>query len=389
MKQLQKTDFIRGLLRAAVGPDVDVETLAVFEATATSTVPFRGKAGTIFENAVIAPNTLHQLATLANSDNAPLLIDHNMNGTPKGKMFYGEVIPQDNGYTELRTLLYVDPTEVELLAKMEHSTVDEVSIAFLPSKINCSQCGFDYIAAANDDNIIPMLMLECDEGHKIGKDGTHTILNGASELLELSVVSRGAAKNSRIIGQSDSILGKDVQRLAASGLDVNQFCVTASAEKGQNDMDLTDLVTRLSDTKAELAVANRDREAVAEELAEEKGKRATAEKRIEELTQELSTARQEAEEAPSAEERKESGKNKEERDEAHTFLSAQYSAVLTAAGKNDFEVPETVTELIAGIEEHKAELSAIIPTGGKAEGAKTNDTVSEPAPNLAQFKLKN
>lgn len=391
MKQLQKTPFVSSVLRAIVGSDVDIDSLAVFEATATSTIPLRGKDGTIHEKAVIAPHTLSALAELANNEGAPLMMDHNMDGSPFGKFFYGQVMPQENGHTELRSLFYVDSTEDKLIAKMDAGTVDEVSIAFLPEKMNCNQCGFDYMAALKDGDVLPLITRECENGHKIGVDGTHIILNGVQELLELSVVSRGAAKNSKIIGQSESKLGMDGQRLAAKGLDINELYVTATAtNEGSNDMsDITTLVTQLSDTKGDLKVALADRARLEEELSEAKGARSAADKRVTELEAELATARQEADEAPSAEEKQEAKQDKEDKDKAKTFLSAQYEAVMLASGKtkDEITVPETVAELIAGIEEHKAELSALFPIGGKSVGA-ADDNREVVSGNLDHFKTR-
>lgn len=387
MKQLEKTPFIRSVLSAIVGVDVDVDRLAVFEAIATSTIPLRGKDGTLFERAVIAPVTLHQLAQAANNEGAPLMMDHNMSGTPKGKFFYGEVMPQESGQTELRGLFYVDPVENDLLAKVDGGTADEVSIAFLPDKINCSQCGFDYKAEADSGNIVPMLLRTCDNGHEVGTDGTHVILNGVSDLLELSVVSRGAAKNSKIVGQTNAMLAKDVQRLAANGLDINQLYVTASAEKGQNDMDLTQLVSQLTDTKAELSVSKTDRDRLETELAKAVGERNTAQARVTELEAELANSPSIPEVDEIKEERKEAAKVSEEAKAAADFLSGQYVAVLTAAGKTDIKAPDTIPELIAGIKEHKAELSAVLPIDGRSQGKgeENEETVKS---NLDVFRVK-
>jgi len=369
MKRLQKTDFINKLLASAVGPDVDTTNFPVWEVAATSSVPLRGKTGTIFENAVIQDNTLFQLAAAINRDPLPLMMDHNMEGTPYGKFFYAEVMPNEYGYQELRGFKYVDPTEATTVAKIDNGTLNEVSIAFASQEMRCNKCGFDYAKAIDEGNIMPAVTRTCENGHTIGKDGTHVQLIGVKDTLELSLVSRGAAKNSKIVGQSDSKLSREVERLAAHGLSLSDVYVTASASQGFDNMDMNDLIVQLSDSKAKAAVAESNVTRLERELAEVTGARNEAESRTRQLEADLAAARAEQATAPDAEALAAAEKDTKA---SVDFLQKQYVAVLSAAGKTDVVAPETVSELIAGIEEHKAELSAILPTGGVALGANSN-----------------
>lgn len=385
MKQIQKNDFVTSLLKGAVGQDVDVTAFPVWEVAATSNVPLRGKQGTIFENAVITTPTLFQLAAHVNREPLPLMMDHDMNGAPKGKFFYAEVIPNEYGYQELRGYKYLDPTENILIAKVNNSTVDEVSIAFAANTIRCNKCGFDFKAAFEADNIMPMITRTCENGHVIGKDGTHVELDGVEDALELSLVSRGAAKNSKIVGQSESKLGKQIERLAAHGLDINSLYVTATASKGIENMDINDLVVQLADAKSKAAVAENDRDRLERELAEARGAQREAETRATELEAELANAQTVASEAPSAEEREQAEKDSKNAKAAADFLKGQYVGVLTAAGKTDVEAPDDIEALIAGINEHKAELSAILPTGGVSVQANANDKKTD-SEDLSSFR---
>lgn len=372
MKQIRKNDFVISLLKGAVGPDVDVSTFPVWEVAATSNVPLRGKQGTIFENAVIQSTTLFQLAAAINHEPLPVMIDHDMSGAPKGKFFYAEVLPNDFGYQELRGYQYVNPIEDKLVATVDNGTYDEVSIAFAAQKMTCNKCGWDYKASFDSDNMIPFFTRTCENGHTIGKDGTHLELWGVEDTLELSLVSRGAAKNSKIIGQSESKLGKHFERLAAHGLDINSLYVTATASKGIEDMadiNFSDLVVQLADAKSKAAVAENDRSRLERELAEAVGARNEAETRVTELESELRTARATAEEAPSAEEREQARTDSEAAKAAADFLKGQYIAVKAAAGETDVEAPDNVAELIAGIEKHVPELSKILPVGGLTEAS--------------------
>jgi hypothetical protein len=363
MKRLQKTDFINKLLSSAVGADVDTTNFPVWEVAATSSVPLRGKDGTIFEGAVISPNTLFQLSAVINREPLPLMMDHNMEGSPYGKFFYAEVLPNEYGYQELRGFKYVDPSEHGVIAKVDNGTIDEVSIAFRASEMKCSKCGWDYAKAVDEDNVMPVITRTCENGHVIGKDGTHLELEGVRDALELSLVSRGAAKNSKIIGQSDSKLSKQVERLAAHGLELSDVYVTASASKGFDDMDINDLVTQLSDAKARASTAESDLEKANRELAEARGAQHEAETRAREAEAALREAEAGAAAAPTDEQKEQAEKDSKAAKAAADYLKTEFLALSAVAGKTDATAPEDVEELVAKIKEIKPELSAIIPTG--------------------------
>jgi hypothetical protein len=380
MKRLQKTDFINKLLASTVGADVDTTNFPVWEVVATSSVPLRGKDGTIFESAVISPNTLFELAAYVNRDPLPLVMDHDMSGHPKGKFFYGQVMPNEFGFQELRGFKYVDPTESDTVAKIDNGTVDEVSIAFASREMKCSKCGWDYATAVAEDNLMPLLTRTCENGHTIGQDGTHLELEGVRDALELSLVSRGAAKNSKIIGQSDSKLSKQVERLAAHGLSLSDIYVTASASKGIDDMDMKDLIIELSDAKAGKATAEKDVERLERELAAERGKRNEADAKANDLERELADARAAAQAAPAEETeavKQEREQNARDAKASVDFLTKQYTAVMAAAGKTDATPPTTAEDLIAKITEIQPELSAIIPTDGVTVAANSGGEKSD------------
>lgn len=386
MKRLARTDFISKLLASTVGADVDTTNFPVYEVVATSSVPLRGKDGTLFEGAVINDNTLFQLAAAINRDPLPLMMDHNMEGTPYGKFFYAEVMPNEYGYQELRGLQYVDPTENTTVAKIENGTVNEVSIAFAAQKMTCNQCGWDFAKAIAEENYLPVMTRTCENGHTIGKNGTYLNLEGVKDTLELSLVSRGAAKNSKIIGQSDSKLSREVERLAAHGLSLSDIYVTASASKGFDDMDMKDLIVELSTAKADKAVAEKDVSRLERELAEVTGARNEAEAKARQLETELAEARAAQASEPSPEAVEEAARNAKDAKASVEFLKEQYVAVLTAAGKTDVTAPNNAEELIAGIKEHKAELSAILPTGGVAAGANDKGE-GDTATSFTQFRV--
>src|ERR1041384_6172409 len=289
MKQKQHTPFITGLLKKTLGEEADTGSLAVFEVVATSSRPL--KKNGIYKNAVITPLTLAQMAQAVVREPIPFMQDHNMEGTPKGKFFYAEM-RQDSGIPELRGLFYLDPTEVDLIAKMNYGTQDEVSVGFLPSSIKCSACGFDYMAALRAGDYEPMMKLTCKHGHKLNQGGVHAKVDGLEDFMELSAVSRGAAPNSKIIGNDNAKLGLDVEKLAASGIDVSDLFLTASASEGVDEVDINDLVVQLTDAKANVLTVTARAETAETALTAATDRATTAEARVTELETELTAARE-------------------------------------------------------------------------------------------------
>lgn len=375
MKQKPHTPFITNLLKKTVGEDADTGALPVFEVVATSARPLKKKG--LYDKAVISPITLAQMAQWVNREAIPLMQDHNMEGAPKGKFFYAEM-RQDSGVPELRGLFYVDPSETEIVSKANTGTLDEVSVGFLPSSIKCSQCKWDYMAALRGGDYEPLLTLTCKNGHKLNKDGVHAMVDGLEDFMELSVVSRGAAPNSKIIGNDNAKLGEHVEKLAASGFDVSDLYLTASASEGVEEVDLSELVTKLSDAQANVLVVTARAETAETALQAANDRATTAEARVTELETELAAAQEAT--APT--------EDAAALGAAQDFLSKQYTAVLTAAGVTEITVPDTVAELIAGIEDHRAKLSAILPVGGVALSANHQEDKTEVPANLSAFKRK-
>ena len=377
MKQLPHTPFITALLKKTLGEAADTASLPVFEVVATSSVPLK-KQG-LYDGAIITPTTMAQMAQWVNNEALPLMQDHNMEGTPKGKFFYGEM-RQDSGIPELRGLFYIDPTETELVAKANSGTLDETSVGFLPSSLKCSACSWDYMAALKAGNYEPMLNKTCANGHALGKGGVHAKVDGLEDFMELSLVSRGAAKNSKIIGNDNAKLGAHIEKLAAAGFDTNELYLTASASQGENNVDLTELIAKLGQTTVDLALANANvtrLEASATQVTTLQTEIDTTKARVTELEGELETAK--AAVAPT--------EDAEALTLATDFIGKQYVAVLAAAGKTDAALPDNIKDMVAGITENHAKLSAILPIGGVGTPAgETNEAKDDATARLSAFK---
>jgi len=384
MKELTKTPFITALLSKTVGEGVDVSNLHVYEVTATSTIALRGKGGTVFHKAKISPNTIAQLAQQVNRDAVPLMMDHDMRGTPYGKFFYAEAIPRDDGEVELRGYLYVDSSEEKILTKLNSGSIDEVSIQFHQSKMLCSECGFDYMEAAANDDYMPFIKLECDEGHKIGENGVHTNLVGVEEVFELSLVSRGAAKNSKIIAPSDAKLGQEAQRLAAAGVELgNYYCTASASDEGVEEVNFESFMTQLN-------TVNGEKQNLAVELSDVKSKLSAEEQKVSDLNSQIATLTEERDalqtqinEADSDE-----GMTEEQTTALNAYIGKQYVALKTLDGDTDAKALDNVAEMVDFIDKNEARLSALIPAGGASTAASGGQSEEDLAKAKDEARLK-
>lgn len=370
------TPTLSAQIKAAVGEDVDTENLAVFEAIALNTKPLPGKNGTIFEQAMIMPVTLSQMASSLNSGkHLPLISDHQLMGEPKGRVFAGGLEYASDGGIELRVLFYLDPTEFNLIAKLNSGSLDEVSVQFLSSQFLCSECGWDYFApGATSDNFYERT---CGNGHTIGTDGVHAELVGLDTFLELSLVARGAADTPKIIGKSASKLAPATQlRLAASGVEIDGLIcrgiqgeapVTTPIDFTKLTSDLVAAQVGVATLTAGQVTLTAERDALTASL--------TA------ANAELATTKTELEAAKAA------PTNEADYQLALTFLSDVFTKVAVAAGKTD-PAPATVAELQAGILEMTSDLTAILPVGGVSAGAADVAANTKPAIVASAFSTR-
>ena len=368
MKQLTMTPALSAMIKQAVGEDVDTNQLAVFETIALNTNPLPGKRGSLFENAVVEPITLKQMVESLNSGgHLPLIADHELLGAPKGRVFHAGLDIAADGALEMRALFYLDPTESDLIAKLNAGSLDEVSVAFLAKEFLCSECGWDYFGASSTpDNIYTRT---CGNGHQIGTNGVHGEMFGLNQFVEMSLVARGAADKPKIVGKSQAKLAPEgLQLLAASGFQMDELIVQASAANKEVKMDLSALTAQLTSLSAEkgeltvkLSAAETARDAATSQVTTLTATVAERDATIVTLTAERDTlaARPEAEVGT-------------ERDEAVTFLQEQVNHLLVASGKPKLEgdaLPGKVADLKAKISELTGNLTSILPVGGKSVGA--------------------
>jgi hypothetical protein len=377
MKRLELTPQLQQLIKDRVGEDVSLDGIAVFEAISLNNKPLPGKKGTIWEGAVATPLTLKQIKDKIDGGfTIPLQLNHDMVNLPTGRVFDAGLNYADDGSFELRTLFYLDASEAELASKIDQGIVDEVSISFLPTSYLCSECGWDYLGeGANFENFFTRT---CANDHKVGEDGVHVNMVGLADLIELSLVARGAAANPKIVGRSASKLAPaSAQRLAARGFEIDGLVCQASRGEDLVNTDklVADLVAAQTQVgvltaaaeghQAALTAANQRVTAIQAELT-------AAQEQVTELETQLTAAKDESKAS--------------EAGAATTWLTASLTKLLTAAGKPTENLPTSVADLTAAIDAETKGLTAIIPAGGASEGGTGNDNEAKPAASLSAYK---
>ena len=79
-------------------------------------------------------------------------------------------------------MFYLDQkSEADLVAKLENGSIAEISTGSTPSSLQCSACGYDFLASADNrrrlwagKDYTPL----CSEGHQWGVGGNHLKLAG-------------------------------------------------------------------------------------------------------------------------------------------------------------------------------------------------------------------
>ena len=379
------TPALEAMLKQTLGQDVDTSGMAVFEVIALNTLPLPGKDGTIWEQARVLPITLKEMVDHINGGkHVPLIADHELWGAPKGRAFHAGLDFED-GALAMRMLFYLDSTEQTLITKLNAGSLDEVSVAFLSREFNCSECGWNYFSFGSDENIWSRT---CGNGHKIGTNGVYAEMVGLKQFVELSLVARGAADSPKIVGKSEAKLApEDALRLAANGF-TNPNALVVEASRGKDTMDLTAALTQITNLStdkgtltANLASMTTERDNAQAEVTRLSGVVSERDATITSLTAERDEARNA------------NGGAVTEVAEAKALLGEQLDALCVALGEAKLEGdarPTTIAAFKTEIESRTGKLTAIIPTGGRSQGAGGDDAGQSKfsAVNPSAFKIR-
>lgn len=366
MKQIEKTPEILRLMQKSVGEGVSLDDLVVFEASAYNTLPIRQK-GSLYEGAVSRRNFLVEMQQALEAESIPLLLVHNKDDLPHGRVFSGRVIDYPS-YSELRVLFFMGK-EHPAVNDIERGILDQVSVSVLPQKLSCSTCGFDYLGEEAD--FYNLFDRVCENGHYIGKDGVHLVLSGLSAFSEMSLVARGGAQKARIRSRDESVFGETGRRLAASGINPNALVLTATSSKGNvMELDLSAHIKEMAEVKTELAMVKRDLEASTASLADATKVKEDLEAKLADLEAKLAEDKTETLEGQIAE--------LTDKNAAAEALLAEVAKKITAiSGQAGVEVPAEPAKLAEFISEKVDAFSAILIEQGRSVPADSQTKVVE------------
>lgn len=327
MKQVAVTDSIRQKLQSA---GADPAAVAVFEATALNTLPVR-KNHPLYKGATHSLSFLHQMSEALSKETLPLQIMHDGGELPAGRVFYSEVLNN-----ELRVLFWVDSTQADLIKQVDNGTIDQVSVSVLPKSAACSVCGFDFFGPdATFDNIWSGT---CPNGHTMGEDGAHLLMDQLDRWFELSLVGQGGISGARISTQSEA-------RLVADGSAASMLTLMLSSADltEKPNMELKELVENLAETRAQIIVLTNEKSVVVSERDAAIAARDTAVQSLSAFETEVAALK--------AEVAKLSANNG-----AADAIKDIAQHVLTISGRVSDTVPETLADIVTLVKSVKLSL---------------------------------
>lgn len=379
-KSVQITPKIADLIRKSTGDqNISLDQMTVFEATFVTTLPLLRRYG-LLQGAVIESSALEQMAGIINAEggSVPMHTNHLQgNEMPFGRAFCAEVVDRTDGTKELRGMFYITHSSEEhmgIIRGIDSSAIDEVSISVLFLSGKCSKCGFDYLSdEASYENIMDMT---CDQGHVLGKDGTYLKLSGVESWMELSLVSRGASQQAKILPRAKQRISQEsMQRLAASHKPLEFGLVRATCKldetrpstKENSKMDeklVLNLSEQVSNLKVDLAKTSIEKEGLTKEIEGLKAQVLKATADVEELKK--------ASEAGVVQMKTDLDTIKADLKLAEDLLAPHVTAAAVASGVKDDEVPKTLKAMVEFITEKGLKLHQVVGTEGKA-GVTKND----------------
>lgn len=355
MKRIPITESIRQRLTLAFGAEAKIDALVVYEAIAANQMPLRRSRG-LYKGARFTPGMMREMAASVAAESVPLHVQHNTETLPVGRVFAAEV--HDD---ELRTLFAVNQeTQPGLISDLETGVVDQVSVGVLPSRLTCSECGWDYMGeGATFENFWSHT---CTNGHVVGENGVFVWLSALESFMEQSLVNKGAVRGPYVVNPSQSVFAKSntLQRLAASANQAPLFICSGVPEPSSKEtttVDIKELLSQLTASTTEAALAKAQ---VATQLAPLQVQLAERDATITALQAQITTL-EAAAAAPNP-----------DIQAAVEVLSDVATRSAVALGEQQPTLPTTVADLKAFIEDRQAKLTAVLPKGPRSQGADTD-----------------
>lgn len=388
-KRIEITDEIRERMKLVFGDNINFEDYVVFDARAISTESI-SKEGTIFDKAVPTVKFLNECFNFVSnpSENIGIHLMHNDYELNIGRVFDVKLKQESTGVTAMYVrfaMLKSDKEAEQAITKIEGGLLDEVSIGFSASSGKCSVCGFDFFDndLSEDEKYELIFSQECPEGHKLGKDGCHLVLDGCKKFSEISIVNRGAAHRAKI--QKEAVLSETLENNIKSVKleDIEHVCLTTVLENKK--MTQEEFEIALAEKQAEIDALTAKLEGLetkSEDLEEEPKKEDDVDETPSE-NKEPELDLKESDEGKDQEIDELKGKVAEltenlnavslELKEARDVFIDEVNKTLVAADKSKLSESATLKDVLSALSDARLTLAASIPTDGKAVSAVRNN----------------
>lgn len=370
-KRVVLNENIISKMKSVLGEDISPDNYVVYKARAISTEAITKQGFTLMDGAVPTENFIRKLVALANEPDKNISVHtmHDDFSLAIGRVFDFWQVAEFNGvqaaYAHLAILKNDENKDV--IEKIDAGILDEVSIGFVIESAKCSVCGYDFFDndLDEDESLEHIWNGVCVNGHVMGKDGNHLILESPKSFSEISIVNQGAAHKAKIqeiakFSLSFDDARKDAKRVLA---EVGNTTVLTKLESKMTEEEMTakfaemdgkiaDLTAKLSESETEKAPEG-DKPAEDPEAAPEKDEN---DEKLKALEAEVEKLKAEKEALSS------------QLTEAKTAFAEEVNKALVAADKETVSSDAELSAMTKALRDANVTLAAI-PVDGRSAGA--------------------
>ena len=281
-KRVVLNETIISKMKSVLGEDISPDNYVVYKARAISTEEISKRGSNLLNGAIPTENFIRSIVAMANEPqkNVSVHTMHDDRSLPIGRVFdMWEVVEFDSVHAAYAYLAILKNDEnKEVIEKIDAGILDEVSIGFEIKSGKCSVCGWDFFDnnLSEDDKFEHLWNATCANGHVMGKDGAHLVLDAPKSFSEISIVNQGAAHKAKIqeiakFSLSFEDAKKDAKSLLAK---VGNTTVLTKLESKMTEEEMTakfaEMEAKLADMSAKLSSSEDPAPAAAEPAPEGK-----------------------------------------------------------------------------------------------------------------------
>ena len=264
-KRVVLNETIISKMKSVLGEDISPDNYVVYKARAISTEAISKRGSDLLNGATPTENFIRSIVAMANEPqkNVSVHTMHDDWSLSIGRVFdMWEVVEFDSVHAAYAYMAILKNDEnKEVIEKIDAGILDEVSIGFEIQSGKCSVCGWDFFDnnLSEDDKLEHLWNATCANGHVMGKDGAHLVLDAPKSFSEISIVNQGAAHKAKIqeiakFSLSFEDAKKDAKSLLAK---VGNTTVLTKLESKMTEEEMTakfaEMEAKLADMSAKLS----------------------------------------------------------------------------------------------------------------------------------------